>query len=401
MSRAYVTLWMIIALLMVGQLGETLYLPAMPVIANELETDTGSVQWLLALFLIAYGLAQFVYGPLSDYFGRRPIIIFCLLCFVASSIMATTSQDIEGLLFSNTLVGMSIGCGGLMARTVLRDLFDGAELQKATSVVGIAIVFTPMAAPVVGAYLLVQFGWRADFAFFVIMGILMLGVFIFCFKETNPYVREEPLSFRRTMIHYHEVFTHRQFLGNMLAGLFNLGALMAYDVAAPFIFQKQMGFSPVDYAWVALVPALGFLLGSYCSGSLAKKHSNIKISHWGNQIACVSSVALIFPCMGGTDSCLLILLPICCMLFGSGLLFSSTTAGALHPFPHLAGVAGATLGGFQNFGAGVTTGVISYYEVESVQGLMLVLLACSALGYACFAFLTHERLPKQPTASSV
>ena len=375
---------LVIGLLMVGQIGETLYLPAMPIMVHELNCTTGDIQWILSAYLIGFGGCQFIYGPLSDYFGRRPIVMWSLVLYFIGAAICVFAPTAKLLIIGAFIAGLGIGSGGLMARTAVRDLFDGPELQKAMAIVGVAIVFTPMAAPVVGAYLLKYFGWRSNFVMFMVAGLLFLLVAHSRFEETNRYLKSYPLKFSETRKRYAKVLSNPIFYGNMLCGMMNLSAIMAYEIVAPFLFQKQLGLSPVEYAWFALLPVVGFLLGSFLSGKLARNYDCYQIAKLSNVLVCLGCVVLFVPIWFENQTTWTILPALMLLMFGSGVLFSSTTTGALMPFSHESGVAGALIGGFQNMGAGILTGVMSVLEIETLLPLAVTLSVTTFLGLVFF-----------------
>jgi DHA1 family 2-module integral membrane pump EmrD-like MFS transporter len=386
-------LYMIIGFLMVGQLGETIYLPAMPEMVIVLQCSTGDIQWILSAYLLGFGLCQFIYGPISDYYGRRPVVLGSLIIYLVGSILCACAMNAQMLIWGALIAGVGIGSGGLMARSAIRDLFDGIPLQQALALVGVAIVFTPMAAPVLGAYFLQWFGWRFNFIMFVVSGVLFLLLAWYKFEETNPYCREFPLTISGSLQRYKKVLLHPVFMGNMLCGMMNIAAIMSYELVAPFLFQKQMGMSPVSYAWFALMPVAGFLAGSAATGQLARTYSAVQIGILGNISVLLACLTLFIPIWLNTYHLITILPPLITLMFGSGIIFSNTTAAALMPFKHESGVAGATIGGMQNIGAGVLTAIMSVLEIDTLLPLVWTLTIATLLGAACYligTFLAHQ-----------
>ena len=387
-------LWLVLALLMAGQMGETLYLPSMPTIVQALDTSMGNVQFLLSAFLFSFGAAQFIYGPLSDYYGRRPVMLYCLGIFLIGATLATLATSIFWLIVGMFTMGSGIGCAGLMCRTVIRDLYDDKiALSQATAIMSAVVVVMPIVAPLLGAYLLVHIGWRANFAAFLVVGIPLTMISYFAFTETNRFVRQTPLAIKTILHNYGTFFRHSAFLGNTLCGCLNITALMAYEVAAPFLFQVQLGLSPTSYAWVSLIPVGGFLLGAFIAGRFRFYLNQEQMSHLGNRIACISST-LLFIAVFTEVTIVSIILPMTLLLVGSGILFSSTTAAAMAPFDRLAGIAGATLGGLQNMSSGIMTGIVSYHEIADLPTLACILFFCSLAAYIVFMIGNRPPIPQ-------
>ncbi|MES2212088.1 MAG: multidrug effflux MFS transporter [Pseudomonadota bacterium] len=378
--------YLIIAYLMVGQLGETIYLPVMPHLMRIFHTNEMHVQLILSAFMTAFGLSHFIYGPLSDHFGRRPVVLISLLGFIGSAILATCAWSIYVLIFASFSMGATIGAAGLMARTAVRDLYSGAALHKATAAVGVAVVFVPMVAPVLGAYLYVYLGWRAIFGFFLLSGLVIFLSMWHHFPETNRYLGQGKFKLKRVKDDYHKILHSRTFLSYTICGTINVAMMMVYEIAAPFIFQETMGYSVTSYAWISLMPVLGFLFGAKLSSPLASAIGLRRAVVLGNLLSFPGVFALLYYGCVGPLTLWTVMIPLELVWIGSGILFSLTMAGALMPFSTEAGVAGAVLGGLTNLVAGISTAVASYSGDLSVQNL-----ACIFLG-ACVASLVSAML---------
>ncbi|MGL4480574.1 MAG: MFS transporter, partial [Aeromonas veronii] len=150
-------LLLLILLVAVGQMTQTIYVPAMTQIASGLMVRPGAVQAVMAAYLLTYGLSQLVYGPLSDRFGRRPMVLSGLLVFVFGCVFALLAPSLDMLVAGSAIQGMGTGVAGVMIRTVPRDLFEGAALRRANSLISMGIIFSPLLAPVLGGVLSTHF----------------------------------------------------------------------------------------------------------------------------------------------------------------------------------------------------------------------------------------------------
>ncbi|GAK84869.1 multidrug resistance protein D [Vibrio ponticus] len=155
----------------VGQMTQTMYVPSIGQMAIEFAVSPGSLQAVMACYLIPYGLSQFVYGPLSDRLGRKPIIVFGLVLYVAGTLLALFAQNYGLFLAGSFIQGLGIGCGGAMSRTLGRDCYSGVELHKVNSYISMSIVFSPLLAPVLGGVLAENFGWRSSYLFLALFGL--------------------------------------------------------------------------------------------------------------------------------------------------------------------------------------------------------------------------------------
>ncbi len=373
-----------ILLMVISQLGETIYLPALPAMAVTLNTDPAYVQMILAFFLIAFGTSLFIYGPLSDYYGRRPIILGSSILFVGGAFAAALSPNIVMLLGSVIVLGFGFGTGGLMGRTLLRDLFSGVALQKAAAWMGIAAVISPIIAPIIGAHFLEWWGWQANFVFIGCTGIFITVLMYFFLEETNTFIGQMPLNAKKIIKSYGAVFNHPQFLGNIMILSIITAVIMAYEVAAPFVLQEDLGLTPVTYAQVAIIPIVGFLVGSYLAERLSAACSTEQLVRLGLLVSLLSG--LIMLCCGyiGFFTVASIVAPMTLYLIGCGLIYPAATAGGLMPFAAMAGIAGALMGAIQNITAGIATVVFAILDYHDALPLAWALTIGSALSIVCY-----------------
>lgn len=156
---------MLILLVAVGQMAQTIYVPVVADIARDLSVRPGTVQRVMAAYLLTYGFSQLIYGPLSDRVGRRPVILAGMMIFMLGALGAWLANSLSLLVTASALQGMGTGVAGVMARTMPRDLYAGTALRYANSMLNMGILVSPLMAPVIGGVLASLFGWRACYAF--------------------------------------------------------------------------------------------------------------------------------------------------------------------------------------------------------------------------------------------
>lgn len=245
----------------------------MPEIAREFHVHPGQVQQLLSLFLLAYGGSQFLYGPLSDRIGRRPVILASVCLYSFAAWMAAFAFSISSLKMWTFLLGAGIGSGGLMSRTMIRDLFHGATLKKAMALVGMTLTFVPLVIPILGAKLGMVYGWRSTYLF-----MSFSGIFYGCFawiglKESNPYKNTSRSPWLYTFQAYAEVLSSTTFMRNVLTISLNCGAYMAYQISLPFLLQNTLHMTSMSYALLSIIPLFGFMAGPWSKPSILVIHS--------------------------------------------------------------------------------------------------------------------------------
>ena len=172
-------LLMLVLLVAVGQMAQTIYIPAIADMAVALNVREGAVQSVMAAYLLTYGISQLFYGPLSDRVGRRPVILVGMSIFMLATLVAITTHSLPVLIAASAMQGMGTGVGGVMARTLPRDLYEGAQLRHANSLLNMGILVSPLIAPLLGGILDTLWSWRACYAFLLVLcaGVSHTGLF--------------------------------------------------------------------------------------------------------------------------------------------------------------------------------------------------------------------------------
>ena len=195
-----------------------MYLPSFPTIREEFGTTAAQVQLTLSGYMLGFTLGQLGYGPLSDRFGRRPVLFSGIALFIVMTILCATASSIESLSVYRFLQAVGGAAGTVLSRAIIRDQFSGTYMARAMSVMLMFILLAPMISPVIGGYLLVWIGWRAIFWTLVICGFLAIVVVMIGIPESLPPGRRSQPGIRPLLRGYGRVLTHRQALGYVLSG---------------------------------------------------------------------------------------------------------------------------------------------------------------------------------------
>ncbi len=369
-------LFVLVVLTACGQLTNTIYVPAMSQMAADLAVEPIRIQAVMAMYLIPYGFSQFIYGPLSDRYGRKPLMLVGLMVFVAGSLTASIAQSFELLLLGSFIQGLGTGVGGVMSRTVMRDLYSGLNLQKANSYISMALIFSPLIAPMLGGIIASTFGWQACFWFLTGFGVLVWLLVLTGFKETHQHKDGPRMS---ALASYKYVFSHGQFNGFMITLVATFAGVAVFEAAAGVLFGDLMGLDPKLISILFVLPIPGYLAGSWLAGRLAKKHGLETIIGLGIAMLILGSLSMLLAGLMGYLNIPVVLIPATLYFLGGGLVFPTATTAALEPLPNNAGVAGAVLGGMQNLGAGVVTLVSSSMPMQNQVPLAAVLCVLTLL----------------------
>ncbi|RTZ17562.1 multidrug transporter EmrD [Vibrio aquaticus] len=380
-SSQIVKLTFLIAILTaVGQMTQTMYVPSIGYMASEFLVTPAALQAVMACYLIPYGISQFVYGPLSDRLGRKPIIIVGLFIYILGTLVTLFAHGYEWFLVGSFIQGLGIGCGGAMSRTLTRDLFEGSELHKVNSLISMCVIFSPLIAPVLGGYLTESLGWRSSYMFLALFGIAVVITMMTSFKETLPV---EKRRYEKVSHSYRYVLSDRRFQGYLICLVATFSGIAIFEAAAGVLLGGVLKLPATTVSLLFVLPIPGYLVGAALSSFIATKRNEKSALNVGLVAIMVGSVVVLVPGLFGETNALTLIGGATIYFLGAGILFPAATTGALSPFPYHAGTGGAVLGGMQNLGAGLATlgaSLIPAPDQMPLGALMLVMSVIAMFG---------------------
>lgn len=370
-----------------GALNMNILLPSLPAMADYFGTDYAIMQLAISAYLAATALLQIITGPLSDRFGRRPVLIASLVIFLAATLMATLATSIEAFLAARLLQAVIV-TGFALSRAIVRDM---VPMEQAASMIGyvtMGMAVVPMMGPAIGGVLQESFGWQSNFFFTTIAGLAILLIVVFDLSETN---HNRTTSMGAQFRAYPELLTSRRFWGFSFSAMFAAGTFFAFLGGAPYVAQYHLRLSPSELGAYFALMALGYMIGNFLSGRYAQLLGVFPMMITGNVVA-VAGVVLSLILFGlGMTHPLVFFLPLAGVGLGNGLTLPSANAGMVSVRPHLAGSA-AGLGGALMIGGGAALSVLAGLVLDRDSGpepLLLLMIAASLLGLAAAYYTRH------------
>lgn len=383
---------MLTLLVAVGQMAQTIYVPVIADIAKDLSVRSGAVQRVMAAYLMTYGFSQLIYGPLSDRIGRRPVILAGMMIFLMGALGALLSNSLTMLVAASAIQGMGTGVAGVMARTMPRDLYAGTSLRYANSLLNMGILVSPLLAPIIGGALAMVFGWRACYAFLL---ILCAGVAFAMFRwlpETRPQQTEK----RRMLASFRKLLTDGTFSCYLVMLIGALAGIAVFEASCGVLMGGVLGLSGLTVSLLFILPIPAAFFGAWYAGRDGKTFHTLV---WHSVISCLlAGLMMWIPGWFGVMNIWTLIVPAALFFFGAGMMFPLATTGAMEPFPYLAGAAGALVGGMQNMGSGLATWLSAMLPQTGQFSLGLLMFAMALLILLCWWPLSNRMQHQGHTA---
>ncbi len=381
---------MLIAATAVGPLALNILAPAMPSLVRSLGAETSTIQLTLSLFLLGMATSQLVLGPLSDRFGRRPVMLGGLALCVVTSFAALAASTVEGLIAARTLQAFGATTGITIGRAVIRDLYDRNRAASMLGWVTMAMVVAPMIAPLVGGALDTALGWHAIFAF---IGLFAAAVFCWIaigLPETRAVASGD--TFGRTLREARVLLTTPAFLGYALVAAFNSAMFFTFIGGAPHVVVTMMHQTSVVYGVWFIAISGTYMVGNFMTARWSVRYGLDRMIRAGVAITVLGAVIgigwiLIAPQSGPE----MIMVPHMIIGFASGLMLPNAIAGAVSVHPQSAGTA-AGMTGFMQMGLGAATSqLVGHLLAGATTALPLAAVILALCGCSLLAFFALVR----------
>lgn len=340
-SAAYVAL--LVALGSFGPLTFGIYSPVMPQVGRDLLAGPDQVKFTLTTYMLGFAFGQLFYGPLSDRFGRRPVLMVGLVFFTATSLACSWAPSIGGLTLLRVMQGLGAASGSVLGRALTRDAYTFQEMPLVMSWISLGQNIAPSLAPTVGGFVGDWLGWRATFWFLGGYGALLLLIVVAGLGETNRF-RSERLNLGNLLRGSGEMLRNRHFLGHILPLGFAFAMNFGVMAGIPFILQDTLGFTPREFGLISLLSVGGFASGTFVNNRLVGRVSPQRIilhSGWFH-VAALTFMAVLS--LSGVVAWWAVIVPHVILSFGTGMIVANANAGAVGLYPRLAGTASSLVG---------------------------------------------------------
>jgi DHA1 family bicyclomycin/chloramphenicol resistance-like MFS transporter len=385
------------ALVTLASFATDLGLPVLAETARSLNVPPGRAALTLSVFLAGFAVGPLLFGPLSDHFGRRPVLLTGCAMFAFFGALGAFSRSLHALLIWRFLMGTGAGGCQVLVLAVVRDLFTGTEARVKQSYVNLAGGVAPIIAPTIGIVIASLGGWRAIYGALAIGATLLLLIASRGLGESAPRGEPGALTVRSVLESYLRVLRHPVSLGFVLVIALNFGALFAYVSASSLVLIGLLGVSQRTYGLLFAVTSGGLMLGSLTNARLSRRGvSQSLLISWGLSAIVATAMLLVVLTLAGALR-VYVLVPLVVIGFiGHGIVRPNAAQGALEPMASIAGVASAVLSGTQMLtGAVASAAVAALFDGRTaiaMTGMMAACAATSALVYVTVVRPAERRL---------
>jgi DHA1 family bicyclomycin/chloramphenicol resistance-like MFS transporter len=321
-----------------------LYLPALPVITSGFDAAMSQAQLTLTALLLAFGVSQLAWGPVSDRFGRRPVLLVGLSAYVLAAVGSTLAPSMSALILWRAVQGAAMGAGVMCARAIVRDLYNPLQGARVMSkgLTGLGVIAF-LSAPL-GGLLTSALGWRFALAALAVFGALCLGLIAWRFEETLANKNPKALQVGTLLATWQHILRHPTFLTFSALSGASYGGLFTFLAASSFVFMNVLGLSKTQYGGLMALNSLAYIGGTFLCRHWLPRYGVRRTLKWAGVLSLAGGTLMAVPSLLGVQNVWAIMGPQLLFIVGHGIHQPCGQSGAVGPFPGAAGAASAMNG---------------------------------------------------------
>lgn len=368
-----------------------MYLPTLPALGRVFRADAAHVQLTLSAFFFGFGLGQLIYGPLSDQLGRKRPLLVGMSIYAAASLLCSLAPSIHALIVFRFLQALGASAGPVLARAMVRDLYDREDGARVLSYIVLALGFAPLLAPLVGGYVLAWVGWRAVFGVLAVIGVLIFALCALRLPESLPaHARKavHPLEMARR---YRRLLASRRYLGFMLTATCAYVGLYAYISGSPFVFIQVYHVAAQHYGFLFGLNAVGLMIAAALNGRLVRHLGSARLLRAGVIALSVAGTGLIASALFQHSHLVFILIPLFCFIASFSFVAPNAIAAALAVYPEIAGAASALSGAVQFWCGALASSALGLLHDATAVPMAAIIGGGALAALAVYAALVRDR----------
>ncbi len=364
-----------------------LYLPALPEMTRDLGTDITAMQLTLSVYMIGFAISQTFFGPISDRFGRKPVILMGTAIYLVASVACAVATSVEQLILFRLFQSIGAAAAPVVARAVVRDMYTREEAARMFSVVTTVVAIAPVIAPVLGGYIVIWLGWRANFWILTGFGSVAMLLVITLLPETNRVPDPTATKVGRMIENFGTMLGNRVYAGYLLTVMGTFGGLFAYLIGSSFVLVDQLGMSEEAFGLSFGGASVGFMSGAFLGSQIVRRVGIERMCLMGTACTAIAGLLIFGLIWSGEITIWSVIVPTVIYFTGMGMSQPNIQAGAISPFPQMAGAAASLLGLAQYISAGIMSIVIGVFGFDPTLSLATIMGFAGVFAFAVFVLM--------------
>ncbi|HZG28131.1 MAG TPA: multidrug effflux MFS transporter [Ensifer sp.] len=382
----------------VGVSALDIYLPSLPSIAKDFNTDGSTLQLSLTSYFIAMAIAQIVYGSVSDMYGRRPPLIVGMTIYVIGAISCALAPSVHALIAFRFIQGLGAGAGAVIARAIVRDLHTGPEAARLMSLLMLVFSISPLLAPLAGSFIVSVATWRDIFWVLTAFGVLGAFLVTFVLNETRTNEKRLESSLSGAFKNYGLLLVDPYFMGIVGIAAFGMSSYMVYVSNSSFVIIEHFGLTPSAYGIMFALNAIPFFVFSQLNARLARRYGLRRVVRTAALLYSSMMVLLLATRLAGIDNFAVMTVLLLAGYGFLGLVVPSSAVLALEAHGRIAGTASALMGTLQFVAASAVTALVSLFFDGTSMPMIAGIGLCSMM-VVMFSLLTLRPVARTVVAA--
>jgi len=342
--RAPLTTVLVVSFIALGPLSTDMYLPALPAMTRYFDVGIDRMQLTLSVYLVGFAIAHLFFGPLSDRYGRKPVLAGGLACYSAASVGCALSSSIEVLVLCRFFQAAGASAGTVIGRTMVHDIYGPLDSARMLSYIASAMALGPMVAPLAGGYLAIAFGWPAIFWVLGIFCTTALIGYAVAVPESLTRKNRDATRWRGLAINYRALLRDRGYIGYTLCVALVYSGLFAFLSGASYVLIDYFGVASQHFGWWFMAVVAAYVVSTVAAGRLHWRFGTPRLVVAGAGVNLAGALLMLALAIADVRHPLAVVGPQMVSMLGVGLVLPQSLAGAMAPFPRIAGTASAVTG---------------------------------------------------------
>ena len=381
------------AMAMLGPLSIDIVLPVLPTMAQELGEPMGRIELSMTAIFAGGAVGQLIYGPLSDRYGRKPVILVALILFTISTIAVSRATTLEPIIFWRFIQGLVMASGRIIANAAARDQFDRERLGKLISLIFLVSVSASVINPLIGGFMVTNFGWQSVFLVMTGYGVTLILAVTFFYTETIANKDRAALRPIPMILNFSHPMKSQEFKTCLLSGGFAVAGFVAFLSASSGVAKSSFGLNAQEYSYAFAGVVAPFLIVSIFSNHYIERIGSHRFIVMGGFLEAIGGLGMLVFALAGSSHPLSFFGPMALFVIGFSFLYPLSTAKALNPFKAIAGTASSLLGFMQNIMGAAVSALLAVFIDGTALPISLAIAFCGVASAGVYILYQNNKRP--------